>query len=978
MARTIGEAMIRVRGDTKEFSSSLKGLAGSIVGIFAGLQVASFLKESIDEAREAAKVGRQTEAVLKSTGGAAQITADQVGELATRLSNLSAVDDEVIQSGENVLLTFTAVRNQVGKGNDIFNQATAAALDMSAALGQDMQSSVIQLGKALNDPIKGITALSRVGVSFTTQQKEQIAAMVESGNVMGAQKIILKELSTEFGGAAAAAADPAQKAVIAWGNFKEMIGGFILPIIGKLADFFSNVLLPVIQGKVIPFVQMLGRAFVEAFKGEGITSTGVVGAFERVGVVVRTVFLFVKGQLIPVFLELAAWLRDNILPIVIRLGRAFADDLVPVIITVFTWIKNHVDVVKSLAIAFGIIASAVVAVKVAMAAWAVVMAIINGVLAVTPLGWIVITLGALVVAIVLAWRHSETFRDVVKNTWEVIGNVASWLWNTILQPIFLAWKTYISTVLIPVILWLWENVIRPAFQGIAAAATFMWENVLQPLFKGWWAMMTNVIIPIIMFLWRNAIEPAFKAIAFAVQVAWAVISTIFAAWVNYLKTFVFPVILFLWRVIVEPAMNAIGAIISAVWRVTIKPVFDVFKKAVGEEIPNAFKKAVQLVSGFWEGLKEVVRGPAKWVVDHVLNPLIDAFNAVAKAVGGKTIPRLNFAGAPVGAPLGTFRGLAVGGFFDGRLPGTPSAVDNMLARGPGGGMLALASGEYVVNARSTSKWLPVLEWINGQTARGQKMDGYYQVGGLVGDIINAFTDPAKWVKDRLAGAIGRIPGAGTFRDTLVGMGNKLVGAVVDWVKSHLFGGGGGPGGAGPGFLPWPSSPGAQRGDSGVWHSILNLVRASGIPYTFGNAYRPGDPLWHGSGRAVDFMGYNQDALAQFFMARQSQVLELIHRTNTRDYGITRGRIRAFPTQWPLHRNHLHIAMDQGGYLEPGWNGPLFNGTGRRESITPAVTMDAVVARLDRLIDACERVGPVAFADALRGNARYTLALARGR
>jgi TP901 family phage tail tape measure protein len=120
--------------------------------------------------------------------------------------------------------------------------------------------------------------------------------------------------------------------------------------------------------------------------------------------------------------------------------------------------------------------------------------------------------------------------------------------------------------------------------------------------------------------------------------------------------------------------------------------------------------------------------------------------------------------------------------------------------------------------------------------------------------------------------------------------------------------------AGGSFGKWPSSPGAQRGDSGVWRKIVALVNASGIPHQFGNSYRPGDPLWHGSGRAVDYMGYNQDRLAQFFLARQSQVLELIHRSKSRDYGITRGHYNAMPHQWPLHRNHLHIAMKNGGTI----------------------------------------------------------------
>jgi hypothetical protein len=105
------------------------------------------------------------------------------------------------------LLTFTNVRNEAGRGNDIFDRATKTVLDMSTALGEDGKSASIQLGKALNDPIKGVTALRRVGVQFTDGQKAQIKQMVKTGNTMGAQKLILKELNREFGGSAKAAGD---------------------------------------------------------------------------------------------------------------------------------------------------------------------------------------------------------------------------------------------------------------------------------------------------------------------------------------------------------------------------------------------------------------------------------------------------------------------------------------------------------------------------------------------------------------------------------------------------------------------------------------------------------------------------------------------------------------------------------------------------------------------------------------------------
>jgi hypothetical protein len=119
----------------------------------------------------------------------------------------------------------------------------------------------------------------------------------------------------------------------------------------------------------------------------------------------------------------------------------------------------------------------------------------------------------------------------------------------------------------------------------------------------------------------------------------------------------------------------------------------------------------------------------------------------------------------------------------------------------------------------------------------------------------------------------------------------------------------------PAFGAWPSSPAAQRGDSGVWRSVVRLIKSTGpLSGSFGNAYRPGDPLWHGSGRAVDWMGFNQDALATFLASKRP--LELIHRTKRRDYAYTRGKNKGSfnNTLMEQHRNHVHIAMANGGVI----------------------------------------------------------------
>lgn len=241
------------------FGSAMKAGVGLAIGAIASLGLASAFRSFIDEANEAAKVGRLTNAVVTSTGGVANVTAGQVADLAEALSVKAGVDDELIQSGANVLLTFTKIRNEVGAGNDIFDQATAAALNMSTALGQDLQGSVTMIGKALNDPIKGITALGRAGIQFTADQKEQIKTLTESGDILSAQKIILAELETQFGGAAEAAASPLDRLKVSAGNLGEALGGLLLPNVGKFADFLTTSVIPKVQQFVEDFAAGTGR-----------------------------------------------------------------------------------------------------------------------------------------------------------------------------------------------------------------------------------------------------------------------------------------------------------------------------------------------------------------------------------------------------------------------------------------------------------------------------------------------------------------------------------------------------------------------------------------------------------------------------------------------------------------------------------------------------------------------------------------------
>lgn len=226
-------------GNAKAGISSLIGgfgglaaAAGVVIGGLAAVKVG--LIDSVGAAMEAQDGQAELQAVLKSTGGIAGVTADMANNLASSLQNVTKFSDDAILSGENMLLTFTRI------GADVFPEATGAMLDLAQKFGSMDQASVM-LGKALNDPIQGVTALRRVGIQFTDAQEKAIEGMMKWGDIAGAQRVILAEVKTQVGGLAEAAGNTLSgKLEILrnkFGDLQEVVGGAIIPALTKLATF---------------------------------------------------------------------------------------------------------------------------------------------------------------------------------------------------------------------------------------------------------------------------------------------------------------------------------------------------------------------------------------------------------------------------------------------------------------------------------------------------------------------------------------------------------------------------------------------------------------------------------------------------------------------------------------------------------------------------------------------------------------------
>lgn len=280
---------IRIVGDAKQAQKALQGVGASAKGLTGSLAPATLglsklfaatagvvgfaaitrgIGNMVSAAYESQKVLKQTEAIIRATGGAAGMTAADVAGLADSLSKKVGIDDEAIQSSLNLLLTFKKVRNETGEGNKIFDRAAQAALDLGNVFGST-DSAALQLGKALSDPVRGLTALRRSGINFTQQQQDMVKALVASNDILSAQKLILDEVESQVGGTAAATATSADRFKVAFENVQESIGTLLLPAMEAMANYMLNT--------VIPFVERLVAAFKEGGLAGALSEAG--GAF---------------------------------------------------------------------------------------------------------------------------------------------------------------------------------------------------------------------------------------------------------------------------------------------------------------------------------------------------------------------------------------------------------------------------------------------------------------------------------------------------------------------------------------------------------------------------------------------------------------------------------------------------------------------------------------------------------------------------
>jgi hypothetical protein len=287
-----------LNGVSRKFKS-VASMGGNLLGAlgvgFGAFQLYEGIKSSVDEVLKLREAEAQVKAGLESTGNAAGLSMQQIQENVEKIWKASNFSKGELMDMQSLLITFPGITK------NSFGAASQAVANMSTKMHQDLKSSAIQLGKALQDPILGVIALRRVGVNLNKEQSEVIKNLVENGHKAEAQQMILTELNNEFGGAAKAAydANPMSHYKKILEEIKEKMGGFAFEIQKKLVPALTQITTVLTSAFIevgrmlMPVISVLAKLFNLIASGNPIV-WALIGAVAAYNVILGIQFGLAK------------------------------------------------------------------------------------------------------------------------------------------------------------------------------------------------------------------------------------------------------------------------------------------------------------------------------------------------------------------------------------------------------------------------------------------------------------------------------------------------------------------------------------------------------------------------------------------------------------------------------------------------------------------------------------------------------------
>jgi len=618
-------------------STALKvgGIIGAGLGLHAMLGAAEGAQQKLS----------QMDAVLASTHGVAGMTKEALLKLADAQSRVTTFSKGTNLATENLLLTFTKI------GSSVFPQALQAVNDMSQALGTDTKESAIQLGKALNNPLTGITALQRVGVTFTAGQKEQIAAMMSANNVAGAQGVILQELQKEFGGSAEAAGKTFAGQLTILKNQIAGVGGSIASLLmPSLTNFMSSVSshLPQIQSIITNAINTAKPYVTDIIKDVGQIASNLLpnlgSSTSNVGNIVKSV---VAGGF-NAFKTVLDWIAQHgntTKAALVAIASGFAT--LKIITTITKTIKDFSNGMNLVSGATGIVSrlgTAFMELRTAPTILTGIKGAFTAIFGVNPMILAVVAGIALLAAgaylIVTHWTQVKTF---FTNLWTGVKQKFTAFWNW-LKPFMAQWGPIILTVIAPfigiplLIAQHWTQIkttLANIWNGIKATASSIFNGIAS-FFASIWNAISNTFNTVITSI-VNFVTTNFSGVFAGIQTIFNGIQTFFTgAWEAIKATFLGAVLIIMDLVtgnFTKLSQDAkliwtdLQKAFSDIWN-GIKEIFSGALQAIEAYYTTIFNAMVSFAVGLWNGFTSFLSN--LWT--SITNIATNAWNSLKSAV----------------------------------------------------------------------------------------------------------------------------------------------------------------------------------------------------------------------------------------------------------------------------------------------------------------------------------------------------------
>ncbi|MEU3599895.1 phage tail tape measure protein [Streptomyces sp. NPDC006798] len=293
-------------------------------------------------------------------------------------------------------------------------------------------------------------------------------------------------------------------------------------------------------------------------------------------------------------------------------------------------------------------------------AWAFAQRILNAVLRANPIGLIITGLTLLVGGLILAYKKSETFRNIVNGVWNSIKTAISTAWEGYIKPALTAFWSFIKDTLWPMIQNFWTGVVQPVFKAIGDFIKSVWDGI-KLVFDGWVYVLTQVLWPALQSIWDfvklvfegiwtsiqfywglikgvwegmkwvidNVLRPAFQfiwdfikmvfeGIWSAIKFYWGLIKGVFDGIKWVINNVVVPAFKWVWEKVSQYFGMMKDAIVN-VWERGIKPVFNFLKNFITDTVVPGFKKGIDKIGEIWNGLKSLAAKPINFLIEWVYN-----------------------------------------------------------------------------------------------------------------------------------------------------------------------------------------------------------------------------------------------------------------------------------------------------------------------------------------------------------------------